>query len=189
VAESGPPPSAPPPPLRGSARAFPRALVLLAAAFLVARVATGVIEERHPSRVADTIAWRDPQDAVTLARQTGKPILYEFGAEWCGPCHLLQNEVFADPRDAQVIESRYVPVQVTDRQREDGRNSPDVQALQDRYRIQAFPTLVMVDPDAGELGRLEGYPGARAVVQTLTETAARYDLKKGQFRSGGILIK
>ena len=174
---------------RGSSRAFPRVLVLLAAALFVARIATGVIEQQHPSAVADAIAWRDPADAETEARQTGKPILYEFGAEWCGPCRALQTQVFADPRYGPLIQSRYVPVRVTDRVREDGRNPLDVQALQDRYRITAFPTLVMVDPDAGVLGRLEGYPGPQAVVQTLTETAAKYDLKKGQFRTGGLLIK
>jgi hypothetical protein len=80
-------------------------------------------------------------------------------------------------------------VKVVDRQREDGHNPMDVQTLQERYHIQAFPTLIAVDPDGGELMRLEGYPGANSVMQQLTSAAAKYGLKKGQFGGPGFIVK
>ena len=173
----------------GGSRTLPRWLWILAIALVIARIGTATMERRHPSQVRDIIPWRPSADAETIARQTGRPILYEFGAEWCGPCRVLQSEVFADPQHASIIASSFVPVRVVDRQREDGRNPMDVQTLEERYHIQAFPTLVVVDPDGGELTRLEGYPGATGVMQQLTNAAAKYDLKKGQFRGPGFIVK
>ena len=173
----------------GSSRALPRLLLVLAAALLAARIGTAMFERAHPSAVKDAIAWREIGDAETLARQKSRPILYEFSAAWCGPCQLMQNEVFADPRTAEQIEHAYVPVRVVDRQREDGRNPLDVQALETRFHIRAFPTLVVADPDSGEVGRIEGYPGRDEVAKQLAETATRLDLKHGRFRTGGFVIK
>jgi thiol:disulfide interchange protein len=173
----------------GGSRTLPSWLWILAVLLLVARIGTAVMEERHPSQVKDLIPWRPISDAETLARQTGRPILYEFSAEWCGPCRVLQSEVFADPRHASIIASSFVPVRVVDRQREDGHNPLDVQTLQERYHIQAFPTIVVVDPDGGELTRLEGYPGANGVMQQLTSAATKYGLKKGQFGGPGFIVK
>ncbi len=174
---------------RGSTRALPRVLLILAAVTLAARIATAMLEGAHPSAVKDAMPWRAIGDAEALARQTNRPILYDFSAEWCAPCRAMQSEVFADPGKATSLAHMFVPVRVVDRQREEGRNPLDVQALQDRYHIQAFPTLVVVDPDSGEVARLEGYPGASTVMRTLGDAATKYNLAHGQFRAGGIVIK
>ncbi|HUK64359.1 MAG TPA: thioredoxin family protein [Dongiaceae bacterium] len=173
----------------GGSRTLPRWLWILAIALVIARIGTAMMEQRHPSQVRDMIPWRPSADAETLARQTGRPILYEFSADWCGPCHVLQSEVFGDPQHASIIANSFVPVRVVDRQREDGHNPMDVQTLEEHYHIQAFPTLVVVDPDGGELVRLEGYPGATGVMQQLTSAATKYRLKKGQFGGPGFIVK
>src|SRR5262245_21585924 len=149
----------------GSSRATPRVLLILAAALLVARIGTGIYEGKSPGKVADLVEWRSATMAIEEAHQTGRPILYDFTAEWCPPCQAMNREVFADRKAAGTIGQLFVPVRVLDRSREEGRNPIDVAALQSRYKITAFPTLVIEDPAGGEPTVIEGYPGKQALLE------------------------
>jgi uncharacterized protein YyaL (SSP411 family) len=166
----------------GPTRSLPRVLVLLAGALLIARVATGLYERAHPPATTELVQWVSAEAAEEQAKSSGLPILYEFGAEWCGPCRLMAREVFADPHGAEVLNRLFVPVRVTDRQREEGRNPPIVAMLQMRYRIEAFPTLVIVPPDGSTPTFIEGYPGKDALVRQLAQAAAKARLGSGPRR-------
>ncbi len=172
-------------PVTGTSRPLPRALLLLAAALLVARVGTGLWEERHRPPVAapaatpgtaagaERVAWVPIDRAEDESRRAHKPVLYEFSAEWCGPCRAMSREVFADSADAARIAAWYVPVRVLDRVREEGRNPPAVERLQDAYHVEAFPTLVVTWPGTSEYRRTEGYGGADGTMAWLAGNAAR----------------
>jgi thiol:disulfide interchange protein len=151
---------------------MPTWLLLIAGLLLLARVGGEFYEARHPEARADLVQWRPIVQAQAASLATGKPILYDFTAEWCPPCRAMGRELFADQQSARRIEALFVPVRVLDRTREDGRNPYDVGALQQRYRVEAFPTLVVVAADGRELGRIEGYPGKAATLQQLTRAQA-----------------
>src|SRR6185295_11799109 len=148
----------------GSTRTTPRLLWTLAGALLLLRVATGVYECRNAPQTVELVDWQPIDRAIEQAQLQRKPILYEFSAEWCGPCHAMAREVFADRKAAATINGLFVPVQVVDRVREEGRNAPYVAALQARYKVEAFPTLIVVDPAGGEPAKVEGYPGKSALI-------------------------
>src|SRR5215471_12964588 len=164
---------------RGATRGLPRLLIVLAAVLLVARVATGFMEARTVTSSIERVSWEPVAAGEAKSQATGTPLLYEFSAEWCGPCRLMQREVFDDPEAAEMINRLYVPVRLVDRQREEGRNPPEVGALQARYRIEAFPTLVIAAPGDSSPTVIEGYPGKAALVRQLEETAARLKLSRG----------
>jgi thiol:disulfide interchange protein len=155
-------------PRSGATRAIPRLLVIIAAALFIARIATGIREERTPPPLIE-LHWRPITGAEAAARTTRRPILYDFSAEWCVPCQRMAREVFADRRSAHAIESMFVPVRVLDRTHEEGRNPLDVAALQSKYGIEAFPTLVVVDAEGGNPVVIEGYPGREALMQRLVQ--------------------
>lgn len=141
--------------------------VLLAAALF--RIVTAVMERPGVEGVG-LVRWQAHANATALSRTSGKPVLYEFSAAWCGPCKLLDRE-WEDPEIAAKVNRSYVPARVIDRQREDGSNTPEVADLQRRFEIAGFPALVAATPDGRLLGKLEGY-GGRARLEKFLENPA-----------------
>ena len=158
--------------LHGSTRRVPRTLLLLAAALLVARIATEVWGQRHPLALPSRVSWVPAAAAEQRSRETGKPILYDFSAEWCGPCQQMQREVFALESRAHVINQSVVPVLVVDRSREEGRNPPVVDSLQRTYAVKGFPTLVLVS-NGREVDRQVGFKGALDMQRWLARASMR----------------
>jgi len=141
--------------------------VVLAA--IVFRVVTVATERNRKDKSGGLIQWQPHEAALAVAGKTGKPVLYDFTAAWCAPCHRLDKEAWGDSTIASSVNQGFVPARVMDRQEEDGHNSPAVDELQKRYKINAFPTLVVADSTGRELARSEGFQGLPAVNRLLEE--------------------
>jgi thiol-disulfide isomerase/thioredoxin len=144
-------------PAGSQSRLSPALLWIIAAAILF-RILTSVMDKPAGESGTDLVKWQTLERAPDVARASGKPLLYDFGAAWCGPCKLLDRE-WSDPGVAARVNDKFVAARVVDRQREDGRNPPAVEELQRRYEISAFPALIIAAPDGRLLGKLEGYAG------------------------------
>ena len=142
---------------RTNQRHIPLALFLIALALLGGRIVMGMMPK--PAEKQGLVRWMTPQEGVLLARQTHKPMLLDFTADWCGPCHLLDEQVFRDAAIARDINARFIAIRVTDRKHEEGSNPQDVEALQRKYNVRGFPTVVIADANLEELARMEGFRG------------------------------
>lgn len=146
---------------RTDQRALPVALIAVALVLVAARVAAPLVvplAEQNAPKAAGAVQWLPPAEGLRLAASSGKPMLLDFTADWCQPCHMLDKHVFGNPAIAKGINERFVPVRVVDRRQEEGRNAPEVDELQQRYGVRGFPTVVFAD-GGGERARMEGFRG------------------------------
>jgi thiol:disulfide interchange protein len=118
------------------------------------------------------VTWRPIAAGEAEAKKTRKPVLYFFTAAWCGPCHLLEQQVFSRKDVALQIAKDFVPVVVRDEMRETGKNDPEMLALADRYGLRGFPTLVVSRPGLDRNVTMEGWDGPESAIEFL-KTARR----------------
>ena len=146
------------------------ALVAIFAAAVVLRLVTALVD--RPVKGGDgsgLVTWQPLASAATVAASSGRPVLYDFTAAWCPPCHRLDAEAWGDAGIAGEVSRLFVPARVVDRQREDGRNPPAIEQLHQRYHVNVFPTLVVADAAGREIARMEGYPGRANLQEFLAD--------------------
>lgn len=149
-------------------RTIPISLIAVATLLLVARIGSySMRSEDTPDGGSNLVRWVPIEQAQALAVKSGKPILYDFTAEWCGPCHQLDAAVFQNETFANRINERFIAVRVTDRQQEDGANPPDVQALQRQFGVNGFPTVVFADAAGNIKQKMQGFRNADAFEQAM----------------------
>lgn len=103
----------------------------------------------------------------------GRPVLLQFYADWCAPAKRMENTVLVNNEIRQLVADKFVPVRVTDRLKEDGKNARLVSDLQKRYRVFVFPTLVVVGPNGEAKASLVGNCSSLTTYKFLLKTASQ----------------
>lgn len=115
----------------------------------------------------EALVWETDLDkARQLATQTNRLVFVNFtGSDWCGWCMRLHDEVFSQPRFISFFKAHFIPVKL-DFPR-GYKLPPEQEALNSKlaqtFRVQGFPTIVILDKSGRELARTgyqEGGPEA-----------------------------
>lgn len=126
-----------------------------------------------PGKPGEFSAWTTFDQAISESARNGKPILLDFNAEWCPPCQALKQSVFEDASYSNTVQTAVIPVSIVDRSREDGQNPPQIDELQSRFRVEAFPTLVVFHPKSGKMEQTRGFGGAELTTEWIVQAAKK----------------
>lgn len=101
------------------------------------------------------VVW-EPYSAekITLAAQAGKPVVIDFFADWCIPCHELDQFTYSDKKVIQALEP-FV------RLKADVTNPKTKAALEpiERFEVVGVPTVLFLDSNSREVtsARITGF--------------------------------
>ena len=131
--------------------------MIAAAAALVLVSCGGYEETALPAMEASvsnhetvTVDWEeDLPKALERARSEGKPVLINFYADWCVWCKRLESTTLRDAKVAAMLRDRVIPLSLN--VEGDGRE------LSNEYRVDGLPTILVLDADGREIGRIPGY--------------------------------
>lgn len=105
--------------------------------------------KKAPAKSAGVKWLTSHKDALAQAKKTGKPILIDFNAVWCGPCHMMENEVFKKASFAPEGK-KWVLLKI------DVDKHPD---LASHYNAESLPMLVALNSKGRIVSRQPGYGG------------------------------
>jgi thiol:disulfide interchange protein len=96
------------------------------------------------------VVWESEMPAaLERARNEGKPVLVNFYADWCVWCKRLESTTLRDAKVASVLQNKVVPLSLN--------VEGDGKELSNEYRVDGLPTIIVLDADGREIGRIPGY--------------------------------
>ena len=127
-------------------------LTILIVGFLIGNVQSsgkeqGIVFEKMP--------WAK---VLEKAKKENKLIFFDAYASWCGPCKMLQKNVFTRADVADVFNKKFINVKY-DMEIGEGESLARV------YPLQAYPTLMFINANGKIVQQVVGYQSPEALIQ------------------------
>jgi len=120
---------------------------------------------------AAELEWQtDLAKAQAQAKKENKLVMLDFtGSDWCGWCKKLDAEVFSKSDFSEYAKKNLVLVEVdfprfkklsVDQQKANN-------ALQEKYKIEGYPTIIVLDGEGKQVGQLGYMPSPKPFIDQL----------------------
>jgi len=119
-----------------------------------------VADPKVEKRVSELLWALDLPTALAQAKAENKIVLVDFtGSDWCMWCRKFDNDVLSQPEFASYAKTNLVMVMLdfpnakpqSDAVKKANKN------LKEKFKMNGFPTYVVLTPDGKEIGRQVGY--------------------------------
>ena len=132
------------------------------------------------SAFANTLeGWStDLEKALKDAKASKKSVLVEFtGSDWCPPCIAMRKNVFSKKEFVEAASKNFILVEL-DFPKGDKELSEKNQPLAEKYKIEGFPTVVLLDSEGKEFTRFfaSKYPKLEDFLKHLDASLEKKDL-------------
>lgn len=152
----------------------------------------------HPARSLsqgidfdDSLSWTDIK---AKAKAEHKLIFIDCYASWCGPCKMMERDVYPDAKVGAAVNAGFISVKVQfDRtEKDDARTKrwyEDADSINTQYGIGAFPSLLILSPDAQPIKKEVGYKSPAAFiafVESAKDPKSQYWSMAQKYKDGGL---
>jgi thioredoxin-related protein/lipopolysaccharide biosynthesis regulator YciM len=140
--------------------------------------------------MADDVQWLEQpslDDVLKKAKSENKYVLIDFYTLWCSPCKQMDKETYTDAKVVAFL-NEAVPVKY------DSEKDVGIEVTK-KYRVNFWPTTVLLGPDGNEVGRYVGYLDAGGFIQVMGDyrkgigTIAYYENKIEENRGDPVAWK
>ena len=112
--------------------------------------------------VAGEIHWQEQpsyDDILKKAKSGDKYVLIDFYTVWCSPCKQMDKETYTDARVVAFLNDMIAV-------KYDSEKDAGIDVTK-QYRVNFWPTTVLLGPDGNEVGRYVGYLDAGDFMQVM----------------------
>ncbi|WP_161890951.1 thioredoxin family protein [Pontibacter russatus] len=133
------------------------------------------------------LSWAQVQEK---AKQENKYIFVDVFTTWCGPCKLMDRDVFPRQKVGEFFNAYFISVKVqadtTEKDTEEVRKWHEAaRALAKAYNISSYPTFLFFDPEGELVHRLNGgSPTGEEFIAKAEAALGGYHRQKRQFQTG-----
>ena len=116
-------------------------------------IATTLCLVAAPGALAgEGIVWQENipyAEVLAQAKTQNKLIMIDFYTDWCGPCKMLDKQVWVDPAVKELAETSFINVKI------DCEKGEGIEVAK-KHHVMNYPNIVFLNPDGTERDRFAG---------------------------------
>jgi len=122
---------------------------------------------------AEELEWlTDLPKAEAQAKKENKLVMLDFtGSDWCGWCIKLNKDVFSKPEFIKYAKENLVLVEVDfpNHKEQSAEQKKANVALREKYGVKAYPTIIVLNAEGKNVGRLGYMDSPKPFIDKLEE--------------------